>query len=78
MQICHRAIPKAQIIPISANKRKQIDVLESSIQTHLPPSEFYYPADQTRQITINCHYSELIREKLLWSLEAEVPHWFNG
>ena len=74
MQMISTELPQAQIIPISAKKRIQIDVLEARIQTYLPPSEFYYPADQTRQDNDKLYYSELIREKLLWSLEAEVPH----
>lgn len=74
MEMLAERLPSATIIPISAKKRDYIDVLETRIQSYLPESPFYYPAEQTRQSNDRFHCAELIREKLLWSLEQEVPH----
>lgn len=74
MQMVSEKLPKAKIIPISAKKRDQISTLETTLQSYLPNSPFYYPPEQTRQHRDQFYFSELIREKLLWSLEKELPY----
>lgn len=74
MQKLAEKLPQATLIPLSAKKGDQIAVLESHLQKLLPQSPFYYPPEQTRHHHASFHFSELIREKLLWSLEKELPY----
>lgn len=74
MQELSEKLPQAQLMPVSAKKRVQIDVLESTLLTFLPESPFYYPPEQTRQYQDKFYFSEFIREKLLWTLGNELPY----
>lgn len=62
------------VIPISARHRDGIDLLKTELLKHIEEGPMFYPEDMVtdqpeRQIT-----AELIREKLLYALDKEIPH----
>jgi GTPase len=62
------------LVPISALKSDNIDVLESVIKPYLPESPFFFPKDQTTDRRDNFVISELIREKLYEQVHEEIPY----
>jgi GTP-binding protein Era len=66
--------PFAAMIPVSALKGANLDVLESKIMELLPEGEPIFPEDQITDRSERFLAAEIIREKLLRSLGQEVPH----
>jgi GTP-binding protein Era len=64
----------AAMIPVSALKGSNLDVLESKIMELLPEGEPIFPEDQITDRSERFLAAEIIREKLLRSLGQEVPH----
>ena len=64
----------AQIIPISAHKRDNLDLLVRKIIDGLPKGERYYPADQYTDQPQRFMVAELIRESILVETGEEVPY----
>ena len=62
------------IIPISALKQKQIDILFSEIEKHLPYGPAYYSKEDYTDQTEKQIVEEIVREKCLKLLQDEVPH----
>lgn len=62
------------IIPISAKTGDGIDVLLNLCQKYAVESPFLFPDDITTDQPERQVMAEIIREKLLWMLEREVPH----
>ncbi|ARD41828.1 GTPase Era [Actinomyces gaoshouyii] len=64
----------ADIVPVSAARGEQIDVLADVLAGHLPPSPPLYPTgeitDEPRDIMI----AELVREAALEGVRDELPH----
>lgn len=64
----------AQVIPVSAKMGTQLEVLVDELLLMLPESVALYPAgavtDKDRRFMI----SEVIREKLMWRLDQELPY----
>ena len=65
------------IVPLSAQKGKNIDELEKVIALALPIAEFIYPADQFTDRSQRFLAAEFIREKLMRSLYEELPYWLT-
>ena len=62
-------------IPISAKTGKNLDRLINTLVDFLPQQEFlFYPQKETTDFPLNFRISEVIREKLLYSLKEEIPH----
>lgn len=66
--------PFAHIIPISALKEENFPELEDRIMEFLPEGPLYYPGDTTTNVREEELVSEIIREKVLFLTEEEVPH----
>lgn len=66
--------PKAEIIPISAEKNVQIDLLKDKLWKLLPEGVFYFPVEQVTDKSIEFQLSEIIREKLIRFLGDELPY----
>lgn len=66
--------PFAAMIPVSALKGSNLDVLESNIMELLPEGEPIFPEDQVTDRSVRFMAAEIIREKLLRALGLEVPH----
>ena len=62
------------IIPTSAKKRKNIDVLKKCLADVLPEGPMYYPADEITDKSERYMIAEIIREKALILLNDEIPH----
>ena len=62
------------IIPISAKTGDGIDALLAECEKYAVDSPFLFPEDSTTDQPERQVMAEIIREKLLWCLEREVPH----
>ena len=62
------------IIPISAKTGDGVDLLLSECDKFAIESPFLFPDDQTTDQPERQVMAEIIREKLLWCLEKEIPH----
>ena len=63
-----------EIIPISAMKGKNIDVVTKLISENIPEGPLYYPEDMITDQQERFIITEIIREKALKLLSQEVPH----
>ena len=63
-----------EVIPISATKRKGLDILIDKLIEHLPVGERYFPKDQFTDQPERFMVAELIREKILLETGEEVPY----
>lgn len=63
-----------EIFPISVKESNNIDNLLEKIKSYLPEGPMYYPADQITDVSERFVVSELIREKVLFYTQEEVPH----
>lgn len=66
--------PKAEIIPVSAEKNIQVDVLKDKLWKLLPEGVFYFPPEQVTDKSIEFQLAEIIREKLIRFLGDELPY----
>ena len=64
----------AAIIPISAKTGDGIDSLLQICENYAIDSPFLFPEDSTTDQPERQVMAEIIREKLLWTLDREVPH----
>ena len=62
------------IIPISAKTGDGVDVLLQQCEKYAIESPFLFPDDVTTDQPERQVMAEIIREKLLWNLEKEIPH----
>ena len=63
-----------EIVPVSALKGDNTDVLVSCIMKYLPYGEAFYDEDTVTDQPERQIVSELVREKALYCLEEEIPH----
>lgn len=70
----HELLPKAEILPISALKNANIDLLKSKIIELLPEGPKYYPEDQLTDKTERFIVNEVVREKILLNYRKEIPY----
>jgi GTP-binding protein Era len=63
-----------EIIPVSARKRDNLDVVSASIRDHLPESPPLFPADMQTDRSPEFHAAEVIRERLTVHLREELPY----
>ncbi len=64
----------AAIIPISAKTGDGVDVLLDACEKYAVDSPFLFPEDATTDQPERQIMAEIIREKLLWCLDREIPH----
>jgi GTP-binding protein Era len=62
-----------EIIPVSALKGTNVDVLEDNIYAYLPEAEKLYGDDDVSDQSIRFLLSEIVREKLLNHVRQELP-----
>lgn len=62
------------IIPISVLKGKNLDILLECILKYIPNGIPYYPQDEVTDVSMRFLSSEIVREKMLYNLDQEVPH----
>lgn len=64
----------AEIIPISAMKKDNIDVLINCIKKRLPEMDKIYSLEDLTNVSTRFILSELVREKVLELTREEIPH----
>ncbi len=67
-------LPDAQIVPMSALHGHNLDTLERLVADYLPESEHYFPEDQITDRSSRFLAAELVREKIMRQLGAELPY----
>lgn len=67
-------LPKAQIFPISATEKFNLDPLFNSILELLPQSPPWYDRETFTDKNLRFFASEIIREKILLNYSKEVPY----
>ncbi len=63
-----------EIIPISALKEQNKELLMENIEKYLPEGPQYFPADMITDQPERQLVAEIIREKALYLLQEEIPH----
>lgn len=74
VDLWHRLLPKAEILPISAANKFGTDVLIKRIKELLPESPAYFDTDQLTDKPAKFFVSEIIREKILRYYDKEIPY----
>lgn len=64
----------AEIVPVSATKGEQIDVLIDVLANQLPPGPAFYPDGELTDEPEEVLMAELIREAALEGVRDELPH----
>jgi GTP-binding protein Era len=64
----------AEILPVSALQRHNVDTLEAQILKFLPQSEYFFPEDQITDRSQRFLAAEIIREKIMRQLGDELPY----
>ncbi len=67
-------LPQAEVVPISALHGQNLDLLERLVGERLPESEHFYPDDQITDRSSRFLAAELVREKIMRQLGAELPY----
>ena len=70
----HAVLPKAEIIPISALCKFNIDTVLNRIKELLPDSPPYFGKDQWTDKPARFFVTEIIREKILLYYQKEIPY----
>lgn len=69
-----KLLPKAEIIPISALKKLNLDKVMNRIVELLPEGEAFYDKDTLTDKSERFFVSEIIREKILLNYKKEIPY----
>ena len=67
-------LPKAQILPISALSKFNIDIIKSRIESLIPDSPPYFEKDALTDKPARFFVTEIIREKILLYYQKEIPY----
>ena len=70
----HELLPQAEIIPISATSKFNVDVVMKRIKDLLPDSPPYFGKDQWTDKPARFFVTEIIREKILLYYDKEIPY----
>lgn len=74
VQLWHESLPKAEIFPISAKVKFNVDNVLSRIKELLPDSPPYFDKDQWTDKPARFFVTEIIREKILLYYDKEIPY----
>lgn len=74
VELWHQALPKAEIIPISALCKFNVDTVLRRIKDLLPDSPPYFDKDQWTDKPARFFVTEIIREKILLYYDKEIPY----
>ena len=70
----HTTVPKAEILPISALNKFNVDVLLARLVELLPKQHAWYDRDVFTDKSMRFFASEIIREKILLNYNKEIPY----
>jgi GTP-binding protein Era len=68
------SFPFTGVIPISAKQNIYLDKIEEMLLPHMIEGPLFFPKDMKSDQSESMMMSELIREKILYHTEQEVPH----
>ena len=74
VNLWHEKLPKAEIMPISATEKFNIEAVLKRVKELLPDSPPYFEKDQLTDKPARFFVSEIIREKILLHYDKEVPY----
>lgn len=74
ISVYSQAATFASIIPISAKTGDGVDTLLKECENYAIESPYLFPEDSTTDQPERQVMAEIIREKLLWCLDREIPH----
>jgi GTP-binding protein Era len=69
-----KVLPEAEILPVSAQFKSNLDLLKSRLIKLLPSHPPYYGKDELTDRNERFFVSELIREKILINYSQEIPY----
>lgn len=64
----------AEIIPISVKRKINTDKILPALEKFAAEGEHFFPDDIATDRTERFLCSEIVREKILWTMEQEIPH----
>ena len=64
----------AEIIPISVKRRINTDAVFPALEKFAVEGEHFFPDDIATDRTERFLCAEIIREKILWTMQQEIPH----
>lgn len=70
----HESLPKAEILPISAKMKFNVDRVLARIKELLPDSPPYFDKNQWTDKPARFFVTEIIREKILLYYDKEIPY----
>ena len=74
VELWHEALPEAEIVPISALHKFNVDAVLRRIRELLPESPAYFDKDQWTDKPARFFVTEIIREKILLYYDKEIPY----
>lgn len=74
IQFLQETIEPIEIIPLSALKGQNLDLLQEQILARLPKGQHLFPEDQITDRSSRFMASEMVREKIMRQLGAEIPY----
>ena len=74
MQWWKEKLPKAEIIPASAQEKFNVETIMDAIVEKLPVSPPWFDKDQFTDKNLRFFASEIIREKILRNYSQEIPY----
>jgi GTP-binding protein Era len=74
VNIWHEQLPQAEIYPISAQAKFNVDRVLTRIKELLPESPPYFDKDQWTDKPARFFVTEIIREKILLDYDQEIPY----
>jgi len=70
----HNVLPQAEIIPISASNKFNVDLVLRRVKDLMPDSPPYFDKDQWTDKPARFFVSEILREKILLYYDKEIPY----
>ncbi|MBI2816086.1 MAG: GTPase Era [Acidobacteria bacterium] len=64
----------AEVVPVSALKSDNLDVLQREIIKYLPEGPLYFPADHLTEQPVRFLAGEIVREKIIRETREELPY----
>jgi GTPase len=74
VQYWKQEVPKAEVIPVSALEKFNVNYVFDRILALLPESPGYYGKDELTDKSERFFVSEIIREKILMNYKKEIPY----
>ena len=74
MQWWHEKLPKAEIIPASAQEKFNLESILEAVSSRLPEAPAWFDKDQFTDKNLRFFASEILREKIFLNYGEEIPY----